>query len=60
MSSLRITESLVGRFAGYRARILELTAQVLTHPYWETLEGPDRVAARTALKHVHDTVGPDA
>ncbi|MFC9409894.1 hypothetical protein ACFRAA_32660 [[Kitasatospora] papulosa] len=49
------------RLAGYRARVLELTTQVLTHPYWATLSGPDRVEARTALKHVHDTpVGPDA
>jgi len=50
-----------GRLAAYRARILELTTQVLTHPYWATLPGPDRVEARTALKHAHDTpVGPDA
>ncbi|MER6241518.1 hypothetical protein ABT185_36760 [Streptomyces clavifer] len=48
------------RLAGYRARILELTTFVLTHPYWGTLSGPDRVAARTALKHAHDTAGPAA
>ncbi|MEU9616794.1 hypothetical protein AB0D56_35510 [Streptomyces sp. NPDC048209] len=49
------------RLAGYRARILELTTQIITHPYWATLSGPDRVEARTALKHVHDTpAGPDA
>ncbi|MGW0785040.1 hypothetical protein [Streptomyces sp. NPDC002913] len=42
------------RLAGYRARILELTTFVITHPYWATLNGPDRVAARTALKHAHD------
>ncbi|MCY1649426.1 hypothetical protein OG337_00320 [[Kitasatospora] papulosa] len=43
------------------ARILELTTQIITHPYWATLSGPDRVEARTALKHAHDTpVGPDA
>ncbi|MFC8231041.1 hypothetical protein [Streptomyces sp. NPDC057287] len=48
------------RLAGYRARILELTTLVITHPYWATLSGPDRVAARTALKHVHDAAGPGA
>ncbi|MFJ8982560.1 hypothetical protein [Streptomyces sp. NPDC102282] len=48
------------RLAGYRARILERTTFVITHPYWTTLSGPDRVAARTALKHVHDTAGPAA
>ncbi|MFJ8870403.1 hypothetical protein ACIRD6_32210 [Streptomyces sp. NPDC102473] len=48
------------RLAGYRARILELTTLVITHPYWATLSGPDRVAARTALKHVHGTAGPAA
>ncbi|MFC9944023.1 hypothetical protein [Streptomyces pratensis] len=30
---------------------------MITHPYWATLSGPDRVAARTALKHVHDAAG---
>ncbi|WP_261988337.1 hypothetical protein [Streptomyces sp. gb1(2016)] len=48
------------RLAGYRARILELTTSVITHPYWATLSGPDRVSARTALKHVHDAAGPEA
>lgn len=48
------------RLAGYRARILELTTFVLTHPYWATLSGPDRVEARTALKHAHDPAGPEA
>ncbi|MFJ8871290.1 hypothetical protein ACIRD6_36765 [Streptomyces sp. NPDC102473] len=47
------------RLAGYRARILELTTLVITHPYWATLSGPDRVQARTALKHVHDAAGPE-
>ncbi|MFF4248890.1 hypothetical protein ACFYY2_31100 [Streptomyces sp. NPDC001822] len=48
------------RLAAYRARILELTTQVITHPYWETLSGPDRVEARTVLKHVNDPAGPEA
>lgn len=49
------------RLAGYRARVLELTTFVLTHPYWATLSGPDRVEARTALKQAHDDeAGPEA
>ncbi|MFC8231107.1 hypothetical protein [Streptomyces sp. NPDC057287] len=48
------------RLAGHRAWILELTTFVITHPYWVTLSGPDRVVARTALKHAHDAAGPDA
>ncbi|MFI8008258.1 hypothetical protein [Streptomyces sp. NPDC086010] len=48
------------RLAGCRARILELTTQVITHPFWATLDGPDRVEARTALKHIHDAAGPEA
>ena len=48
------------RLAGYRVRILGLTTQVITHPYWMTLSGPDRVQARTALKHTHDSAGPGA
>lgn len=44
----------------YQVRILELTTFVITHPYWATLEGPDRVEARTALKHAHDPAAPEA
>ncbi|MEV6129092.1 hypothetical protein AB0M05_20005 [Streptomyces violaceusniger] len=33
---------------------------VATHPFWGTLEGPDRVTARTMLKHLHVTPTADA
>ncbi len=33
---------------------------MITHPFWATLSGPDRVNARTALKHIHDTDGTGA
>jgi hypothetical protein len=36
------------------ARLLELTATVMTHPYWDTLAN-GVVKARMALKHVHGT-----
>nr|WSS66278.1 hypothetical protein OG284_36195 [Streptomyces sp. NBC_01177] len=54
------TPEQVERLAGYQVRILELTTFVITHPYWATLEGPDRVEARTALKHAHDPAAPEA
>ena len=38
----------------YRARILELTTLIVTHPYWVTLNGPARIDARSALKHAHE------
>lgn len=43
------------RLTQLRGRILELTTTVVTHPYWSTLSGPDRVTARTALKYAHVT-----
>ncbi|AJC61948.1 hypothetical protein [Streptomyces sp. 769] len=33
-------------------RLRELAASVITHAFWATLEGPERVQARTALKYV--------
>ncbi|MFB8040255.1 hypothetical protein ACFC8F_03010 [Streptomyces hydrogenans] len=39
------------------ARIRELSIEVSTHPYWNTLErGPELVEARTALKHHADVL----
>ncbi|NUH42873.1 hypothetical protein HUF15_40340 [Streptomyces samsunensis] len=37
-----------------RARQRELSITVVTHPFWQTLEGPDLVTARMMLKHVND------
>ncbi|MBI0312029.1 hypothetical protein JBF12_03070 [Streptomyces javensis] len=37
-----------------RDRQRELTLNVVTHPFWATLEGPDCVTARMVLKHAHD------
>ncbi|MGY3676477.1 hypothetical protein [Streptomyces sp. TE33382] len=49
------TDDQTDRLAGYRHRLLELSTTVVTHPYWQTLSGPDQVKARTALKHAHET-----
>ncbi|RXS84197.1 hypothetical protein EST92_11605 [Streptomyces sp. TM32] len=37
-----------------RQQLLDLIDQVHTHPYWESLTGPDLVKARMKLKHVDD------
>ncbi|MCX4967187.1 hypothetical protein OHA98_20895 [Streptomyces sp. NBC_00654] len=47
-------EDEAARLAEYRNRVLELSTAVMTHPYWETLSGPDRAESRTALKHAHE------
>ncbi|MER8220851.1 hypothetical protein ABTZ58_09725 [Streptomyces sp. NPDC094143] len=38
-----------------RRREHELAVFVSTHRYWSELTGPDRVAARSELKHAHET-----
>ncbi|WP_329143522.1 hypothetical protein OIU91_06155 [Streptomyces sp. NBC_01456] len=40
-----------------RQRLHDLIAQVHTHPYWDSLSGPDLVTARMKLKHVDDAGG---
>ncbi|MGC5401908.1 hypothetical protein ACPXCP_39980 [Streptomyces sp. DT20] len=47
------TEEQARQLAAYRARLLELSKTVMTHPYWDTLTD-DVVAARMALKHAHE------
>lgn len=37
-----------------RQREHELAVFVTTHRYWEQFTGPERVSARTGLKHVHE------
>jgi len=48
------TEEQRQQVAAYRARLLELSTQVVTHSFWETLKGDDLFAAQMQLKHVHD------
>ncbi|MGP3938392.1 hypothetical protein [Streptomyces sp. 6N106] len=43
-----------------RAQQQKLSIEVVTHPFWTTLEGPDLVTARTVLKYVHDAPDVDA
>ncbi|WP_331737395.1 hypothetical protein OG520_44880 (plasmid) [Streptomyces sp. NBC_00984] len=40
--------------ARFRARLLELSIAVSTHPFWGTVDHGDVVAARMALKHAHE------
>ncbi|WP_437019971.1 hypothetical protein [Streptomyces sp. enrichment culture] len=43
-----------------RQRERELAVFVSTHRYWSELDGADRVAARSRLKHAHGTPSEDA
>lgn len=40
--------------ADFQEKLLRLSTQVATHPYWATLDS-SVVDARMALKHVHET-----
>ncbi|MEU9535864.1 hypothetical protein AB0D00_26595 [Streptomyces sp. NPDC048213] len=44
--------------ARYRRELLRLSTDVVVHPFWATLERGTVMAARMALKHVHDDGGP--
>ncbi|WP_242424452.1 hypothetical protein [Streptomyces sp. Root55] len=54
--SLGYTDEQRARVAGYRARLVELSTAVSEHPFWETLDRGEVVAARMSLKHVHESV----
>ncbi|MFI6204868.1 hypothetical protein ACIBAI_00490 [Streptomyces sp. NPDC051041] len=43
-----------------RRRERELAVFVSTHRYWSELTGPDRMHARSRLKHVHETPPEDS
>lgn len=43
------------RIADHRARLLELSTAVSTHPFWGAVDSGDVVAARMALKHAHES-----
>ncbi|MFI6653223.1 hypothetical protein ACIBI8_37240 [Streptomyces sp. NPDC050529] len=47
------TDEQAAEVARFRARILELSTIVFSHPFWATL-GDDVVKARSALLHAHD------
>jgi hypothetical protein len=42
-----------------RQRVLTLAEQVHTHPYWETVRGPQRVDARAALQQPRPGPAPE-
>ncbi|WP_329203880.1 hypothetical protein [Streptomyces sp. NBC_01435] len=48
------TEEQAADVARFRARLLELSITVSTHPFWDSVDTGDRVAARMALKHAHE------
>ncbi|MFB6507536.1 MULTISPECIES: hypothetical protein [unclassified Streptomyces] len=48
------TEEQAAEVAHFRTRLLELSTTVSTHPFWDSVDTDDRVAARMTLKHAHD------
>ncbi|MCX4734683.1 hypothetical protein [Streptomyces sp. NBC_01363] len=48
------TEDQAAEVTRFRARLRELSIAVSTHPFWDSVEAGDRVAARMALKHAHE------
>ncbi|MEE1812633.1 hypothetical protein [Streptomyces sp. BE133] len=48
------TEEQAAEVARFRARLLELSITVSTHPFWDSVDVGDRVKARMALKHAHE------
>ncbi|MFH9656169.1 hypothetical protein ACH4MT_35510 [Streptomyces anulatus] len=48
------TEEQHQQVAAYRKLLLELSAQVSTHPFWQTLDPGNVVPGRMQLKHVDD------
>ncbi|MFE7713204.1 hypothetical protein ACFU6I_47540 [Streptomyces sp. NPDC057486] len=52
------TQEQAAEVARFQAELLRLSTVVATHPFWATLDG-GVVAARTALKHAHETAGDE-
>ncbi|MFI0915571.1 hypothetical protein [Streptomyces abikoensis] len=53
------TEEQQQQVAALRARVLELSTAVGTHPFWSTVAEGKVVEARMALKHVHEHADGD-
>ncbi|MFJ9683553.1 hypothetical protein ACIRP2_36785 [Streptomyces sp. NPDC101194] len=54
------TEAQAAEVARFRAELLRLSAEVVTHPYWQSLSGPDLVDARMVLQHAHESAEGEA
>ncbi|MER5618753.1 hypothetical protein [Streptomyces sp. NPDC002215] len=54
------TEDQAAEVTHFRARLLELSTTVSTHPFWDSVEAGDRVGARMALKHAHEPAEDEA
>lgn len=53
------TDEQAAQIAEYRARMLELSTVVFTHPFWSTLT-EDVTKARSALLHAHEPAEAEA
>ncbi|MCX5345827.1 hypothetical protein [Streptomyces atratus] len=54
------TEEQTAEVAQFQAELLRLSTEVVTHPYWQSLSGPDLVDARMVLQHAHESVEDEA
>ncbi|MFB7189405.1 hypothetical protein ACFCZT_29715 [Streptomyces sp. NPDC056230] len=54
------TEEQAAEVRRFQDELRQLSAKVVAHPFWESVDAGDRVAARMALKHTHDPVGDEA
>ncbi|MEU6016896.1 hypothetical protein ABZ826_23460 [Streptomyces sp. NPDC047515] len=48
------TEEQAEEVRRFQEELRRLSAEVATHPFWESLSGPDLVDARMVLKHAHE------
>ncbi|WP_331764769.1 hypothetical protein [Streptomyces sp. NBC_01238] len=48
------TEEQAAEVRRFQDELRRLSIAVSTHPFWESLSGPDLVEARMALKHAHE------
>ncbi|MFJ5725005.1 hypothetical protein [Streptomyces sp. NPDC093149] len=49
------TEEQAAEVTRFKAELLRLSTEVVTHPYWQSLSGPDLVDARMMLQHAHES-----
>ncbi|MFB6990270.1 hypothetical protein [Streptomyces sp. NPDC056304] len=54
------TEEQAADVTRFRAELLRLSTEVVTHPYWQSLSGPDLVDARMVLRHAHEVAESEA
>ncbi|MFI6730621.1 hypothetical protein [Streptomyces atratus] len=54
------TEEQAAEVSRFQAELRRLSIEVVTHPYWQSLAGPDLVEARMVLRHAHESTEDEA